>query len=243
MIKLLQEKRQALITQAVTKGLNPNVRMRDSGIEWLGGVPAHWAVGRLSYFAKRVDVGIAEAATHAYADEGVPLVRSMNIRPNNLDLGSLLFIKPWFAEKNRSKYLQAGDLLTVRTGNVGVTAVVPEELEGAQCFTQLMTTLRDGHDSRFFCYFLNSAAGTEYFSTTGWGTAQKNISVPILGRTPVLVPPTHEQQAIADFIYETEKRLVDVEDHLWRQLAAMSEYRQALISAAVTGKIDVQGAA
>src|ERR1019366_8820532 len=104
---VLQEKRQALITQAVTKGLDPNVPMKESGFPWLGKGPAHWVVNKLRRISKRVDVGIAEAATHAYAETGVPIIRSTNVANNRLDPEHLLYIAPWFAEKNRSKYLWA----------------------------------------------------------------------------------------------------------------------------------------
>jgi type I restriction enzyme S subunit len=125
LIELLQEKRTALITRAVTRGLEPNASMKDSGVEWLGEIPAHWEVKNLKRISRRVDVGIAEAATHAYADEGVPIIRTTNVRANRLLTDDLLRIERWFADKNRSKYLLAGDLVTVRTGVPGTTAVIP----------------------------------------------------------------------------------------------------------------------
>ena len=73
LIRLLKEKRQAVISHAVTKGLNPHAPLKNSGIEWLGKVPAHWKVGRYKYCTTRVVVGIAEAATHAYAETGTPI--------------------------------------------------------------------------------------------------------------------------------------------------------------------------
>ncbi len=147
LIELLREKRAALINRAVTKGLDPNVPMKDSGVEWLGEIPAHWEVKRLRRITRRVDVGIAEAATHAYSDEGVPIIRSTNVRGNRLLQDDLLRIEPWFAEKNGSKYLLAGDLVTVRTGVPGTTAVVPPELHHCQCFTMLISTPDQGQVS------------------------------------------------------------------------------------------------
>ncbi|MES1185631.1 MAG: restriction endonuclease subunit S [Myxococcales bacterium] len=243
LIVLLQEKRQALITQAVTKGLNPNVPMKESGFPWLGLVPAHWVVNKLRRIAKRVDVGIAEAATHAYAEAGVPIIRSTNVANNRFDPAHLLYVEPWFAEKNRSKYLWARDLVTVRTGNAGVTAVVPPSLDRSQCFTLLMTTLRHEHNPEFFAYQLNCDAGRTYFALESWGTAQQNISVPILGDMKVAVPPPLEQQAIVRHIEKSlgsaDRLLGAVSSHIEK----LREYRQALITAAVTGKIDVSSEA
>jgi len=110
-IELLREKRQALITHAVTKGLDPNVKMKDSGVEWLGEVPEHWDVGVVSRVVTRTVVGIAEAATHAYADSGTPILRSTNIRPYRI-VGEILYVNADFADDRDTKLIHAGDLVT-----------------------------------------------------------------------------------------------------------------------------------
>src|SRR5207253_325427 len=113
------------ITRAVTRGLDPRVPLRDSGIPWLGEIPAHWRFVQFKHVTTRIDVGIAEAATHAYSVAGVPLIRSANLRAGVIDTSDMLFIEEWFAERHRSKYLLAGDIVSVRTGNTGVSAVLP----------------------------------------------------------------------------------------------------------------------
>ena len=148
LLKKLAEKRTALISQAVTKGCDRAVPMKDSGIEWLGEIPAHWNSGALKRVAKRVVVGIAEAATHAYADEGIPILRSTNIRPSRI-IGDILKVDPDYSDGRGSKLIRSGDLVTVRTGNAGVTALVPPELDGCQCFTMLITTLIDTVEPKF----------------------------------------------------------------------------------------------
>jgi restriction endonuclease S subunit len=152
-------------------------KYKASGVEWLGEVPEHWQHASLTRIASRVVVGIAEAATHAYADDGVPILRSTNIRPGRI-VGDILFVKPEFANDRGSKLICAGDLVTVRTGNAGVTAVVPPELDGCQCFTMLITSLNKGYLQKYYCYWMNSLSAQCYFSLEGWGTAQVNISVP-----------------------------------------------------------------
>jgi len=213
--------------------------MKESGVPWLGKIPAHWVVNKLRHISKRVDVGIAEAATHAYAESGVPIIRSTNVANNRLEPDQLLYVAPWFAEKNRSKYLWAGDLVTVRTGNAGVTAVVPARLHRSQCFTLLMTTLRVGHVPEFFAHLMNCAAGRTYFDLESWGTAQQNISVPILGDMKVALPPRVEQVAIVSWVRAGVEQIDRVLRVVDAQLERLREYRQALITAAVTGKIDV----
>ncbi|WP_077176950.1 restriction endonuclease subunit S [Burkholderia cenocepacia] len=239
LLELLAEKRQATISHAVTRGLNPDAPMKDSGVEWLGEVPEHWGVGGLARIAKRVVVGIAEAATHAYRDDGVPILRSTNIRPGRIE-GEILYLAPEFSADRDSKAIEAGDLVTVRTGNAGVTAVVPDNLSPCQCFTMLITTLKGDNLSEYYCLWMNSEAAMCYFQLEGWGTAQVNISVPILKALPVVMPPLNEQRAIVEFI----KNEVDKLDALSRQasnvIGLLKERRSALISAAVTGKIDVR---
>lgn len=240
LIEKLNEKRQALITQAVTKGLNPDAPMKDSGIEWLGEIPEHWEVIKYRHITKRIDVGIAEAATHAYSDTGVPIIRSTNVKQNYIDQSDLYHITVEFADKNSSKYLYKDDLVTVRTGNAGITAVVPENLHKSQCFTLLVTTPNHRMISKFLSYFINCTVGVYQFSLKAWGTAQKNISVPIMGDLDIPVPTTEEQKDIVDHIDESLDRNNSVIDILSKQINKLKEYRQSLISAAVTGKIDVR---
>jgi type I restriction enzyme S subunit len=242
LISLLQEKRQAVISHAVTKGINPDAKMKDSGVEWLGEVPEHWIVGRYKFCASRVVVGIAEAATHAYADVGVPIIRSTNVKEEGLDTSGLLYIKEEFAEQNHSKYLYANDVITVRTGYPGTSAVIPGYLNKSQCFTNLIATPRKSFLPDFMAEYLNSHAGKSYFELLGWGSAQKNISVPILQNIPIAYPSTKEQFEIVTFVKDRRKEFSDILAKVERQVALLQERRTALISAAVTGKIDVRNA-
>ena len=129
LIELLKEKRQAVISHAVTKGLNINALMKDSGVEWLGQVPEHWTVSRYKYCTSRVVVGIAEAATHAYSEKGIPIIRATNIKEEGININDTLYLKESFANMNEGKYLYTNDIITVRTGYPGISAVIPETLD------------------------------------------------------------------------------------------------------------------
>ncbi|ASK61345.1 type I restriction endonuclease subunit S [Virgibacillus phasianinus] len=241
LIKLLEEKRQAVITEAVTKGLDSNVKMKDSGVEWIGEIPEHWNALKLKRIAKRIDVGIAEAAAHAYRDKGVPIVRSKNIKNGKIINKDIFYIDEYFAEKNKSKYIWQGDLITVRTGDAGVTGVVSQELDRCQCFTMLITTLNKNNNPKFHSYYLNSIGGKSYFNITAWGTAQKNISVPILENCIVPYTDKEEQNRIIEYLDQITEDI----DHSMKivkiQINKLKEYRQSLIHEAVTGKIDIRG--
>jgi type I restriction enzyme S subunit len=240
LIVLLQSHEEAVVREIVL-GQALRVPKRYSGYSWLGDVPSHWKVLSLKRIATRVVVGIAEASTHAYSDDGVPLIRSANIRPNRLDSQQLLKIEPWFANKNKSKTVWGDDLLTVRSGvNYGDTAAVPNSLAGSQCFTLLVTSLKPGNVPQYFSYYLNSRINRAYFEQEAWGAAQANLSVPILQMTPVPVPPPGEQASI---VHALDRRLREIErlrmslEETERRLQLL---RSALISAAVTGQIDVR---
>lgn len=239
-IELLKEKRATLINHAVTKGLDSKAKFKDSGIPWLGEISEQWKIKPYKYITSRVDVGIAEAATHAYADTGIPIIRSTNVRANILSTEKIYYINQSFADKNKSKYLFAGDLVTVRTGNAGVTAIIPKSLNKSQCFTLLISTLNKSQAPKFYSYFLNSIVGQTYFNIEGWGTAQINISVPILQNIPILHPSYPEQQAIANFLDRETGKTDQLIAKVQESIDKLREYRTALISAAVTGKIDVR---
>ena len=251
LIEKLKEKRTTLISRTVpavyppeaarAAGLNVNTKLKHSGIEWLGEIPEHWEVVPFKRLCTRVEVGIAEAATHAYSDDGVPIIRSTNVRPNMLDTIDMLRIEKWFAEKNHSKTLRSGDLVTVRTGYPGTTAVIPTEYDGSQCFTLVLSTLRSTECPHFFSYFFNSVAGVTYFEMEGWGTAQTNISVPIVQYMPVLRPLPNEQRAIVDYLDRETTKIDRMAGKVEAAIDRLQEYRTALITAAVTGKIDLRG--
>lgn len=240
LIELLQERRTTLITRAVTKGLDPTVHMKDSGVEWLGEVPAHWEVRKLKHVCERVFVGIAEAATFAYVDDGVPMLRSTDIRGNRVRTDDIRRIDRLFAERLLTKQLRTGDIVTVRTGNAGVSAVVPAEYDGGQCFTLVVSRPATGHHSRYLCYWLNAPVGQKQFAIEGVGTAQVNISVPIVQNVIVCVPPNPQQDAVAEFLGVELGRCDAMTAKVEEAIARLKELRTALISAAVTGKIDVR---
>ena len=240
LIELLKEKRQAVISHAVTKGLNINALMKDSGVEWLGQVPEHWTVSRYKYCTSRVVVGIAEAATHAYSEKGIPIIRATNIKEEGININDTLYLKESFANMNEGKYLYTNDIITVRTGYPGISAVIPETLDKSHCFTNLVSTPKSSHCPHFLNEYLNSRMGKAYFALFGWGSAQKNISVPILQEFPIAYPELAEQKKIVVAVQNEKNKFNLLISNVQNSIKLMQERRTALISAAVTGKIDVQ---
>jgi type I restriction enzyme S subunit len=136
--------------------------------------------------------------------------------------------------------MRVGDLVTVRTGYPGVTAVIPDEFDKSQCFTLIISTPKKGQISKFYSYFFNSTCGMAHFAVQGWGSAQTNISVPTVQELLVPFPPTCQQLAIVSFLdRETAKidRLMGVRR---QQVERLQEQHTAVIHHAVTKGLDPQ---
>src|SRR5690606_3748360 len=145
LIALLKEKRQALISHAVTKGLNPNAPMKDSGVEWLGEVPAHWEIKRLKHVSPFITVGIVVNPSNYVSNDGLPFLYGGDVYEGVIDFANARRISPADSEANAKTLLRSGDLVTVRVGAPGVTAVVPEECEGGNCASVML--IRQGEFS------------------------------------------------------------------------------------------------
>jgi type I restriction enzyme S subunit len=240
LIELLQEKRTALITRAVTKGLDPTVPMKDSGVEWHGEIPAHWRLSRLKEVAPAITVGIVVTPAKYYVDEGVPCLRSLNITRGYVDMTDIVFISPWANDLHRKSKIFVGDVLVVRTGKAGTAIVVPPELDGANCIDLLIIRRSSTLDSRFVYYLINSPATSGQVEAHSVGAIQEHYNTGTLAELQVPAVPLAEQRAIAAFLDRETAKLDALVAKVRDAIERLKELRTALISAAVTGKIDVR---
>jgi type I restriction enzyme S subunit len=155
LIGLLKEKRQAVISHAAAKGLNPAAPMKHSGIDWLGEIPEHWYIRRLKHVAPFITVGIVVNPSDYVADEGLPFIYGGDLQEGRIDFDTARRISPEASERNAKTRLTPGDLLTVRVGAPGVTAVVPNECDRGNC-ASVMLMRRGSFDSQWLCYAMNS---------------------------------------------------------------------------------------
>ena len=243
LIELLQEKRTALITRAVTRGLNPNVPMKDSGIKWLGEIPAHWEVKRLKHLTPGTTVGIVVTPSKYYVDEGVPCLRSLNVSRGTIDMENLVFISEQANELHRKSKIFAGDVVVVRTGQAGTAAIVPKELNGANCIDLLIVRCSEQILSQFVYYYLNSRNVISQASELSVGAIQAHYNTSTLTRLVVPVIPMEEQGRIVTHLDAITREIDRLLAKIRQAVDHLNEFRTALISAAVTGKIDVREAA
>jgi type I restriction enzyme S subunit len=161
----------------------------------------------LSELCEFVTVGIANAATHAYANDGIVMLRNLNVRENHLDDSDLIKINPNFAAKYSKKALKAGDVLVTRTGYPGIACVVPEKYAGCQTFTTLIARLKSNAQiiPLFLSFWINSPAGKEFVERMKAGSSQQNFGATSLKLLEVPLPPLELQQEFASFVSQVDK--------------------------------------
>ena len=163
-----------------------------------------------------VTVGIANSATHAYADDGIVMLRNQNIKENYLDDNDLIHITPEFAKKYGSKQLEENDILVIRTGYPGVACLVPKKYEGCQTFTTLIVRLKEASlaHANYVCHYINSRFGKDYVEQSKVGVAQQNFGAKALAKMPIVVPPMELQEQFAAFVEQTNKSKLAIQQSL-----------------------------
>ncbi|MCE9822609.1 MULTISPECIES: restriction endonuclease subunit S [Vibrio] len=239
LIKLLKEKRQAVISHAVTKGLNPQAPMKNSGVEWLGEVPEHWVVKRLKHISPKVGVGLVINPSTYTKDEGTYFIFGGDVKEYGFDLTKTRKISQKDSDQLKASQLHHRDLVSIRVGYPGITAVVPEHLEGSNC-ASIIIIRRGEFDSDWLCAAMNIWVGRQQVDLASYGAAQKQFNVSDAIEFIFPVPPEEEQKKIASFVQSTLDKFTLLADQAQKQIELLKERRTALISAAITGKIDVR---
>ena len=239
LIEMLKEKRQAVISHAVTKGLDPDVPMKDSGVEWLGEVPEHWMVKRLKHISPKIGVGLVINPSTYTTDEGVYFIFGGDVKEYFFDLSKTRRISQEDSNNLLPSRLNYRDLVTIRVGYPGVTAVVTEELEGSNCASVIIIR-RGKFNSDWLCAAMNVWIGRQQVDLVSYGAAQKQFNVADAIDFIFPFPPEEEQNNIAMFVDKYLNCFNTLSNLAKEQIELLQERRTALISAAVTGKIDVR---
>ena len=240
LLDLLAEKRRAIITRAVTRGLDPNVPLRDSGIPWLGEVPEHWEIKRLKHVGRAI-IGLTFDPADTVTDgSGVLVLRASNVRDQKIVLEDNLFVLMDIPE---ILITRVGDILICsRSGSralIGKNALIDQGAAGLT-FGAFMTVFRSPHNEYLF-YIFNSPLFD--YQAGAFSTSTINqLTVETLNGMEIPLPPPSEQKAIVASLRGRTScldRLVEATD---RTIALLKERRAALIAAAVTGRIGVESA-
>jgi type I restriction enzyme S subunit len=238
LIELLKEKRQAVISHAVTKGLNPDAPMKDSGVEWLGEVPEHWSVPKLIQLTSRIGDGLH--STPKYADgTGYYFVNGNNLKDGSILISNTAKEVPEDEYKRHTVSLGCGTVLLSINGTIGSVALYHNEsiiLGKSAAYINCETNLsRD-----FLMRYLQSSNASRYYDLEVTGTTISNLSLNSIRQMKVALPPLKEQADIAEYCETQIKKYDDLIDKADKLILFSKERKTALISAAVTGKIDVR---
>jgi type I restriction enzyme, S subunit len=243
LIELLKEKRHVVISHAVTKGLDPNVKTKRSGIEWVGEVPTHWVVMPLKWDLKFLTSGSRGWADY-YSDSGSLFIRIGNLTRDGIDLDFSDIQRvnvPDGSEGERTK-VKHGDILFSITAYLGSVAVVPKNIEDAYV-SQHVALARLNHKfltPEWVAFVTKSIVGSAYLESQGYGGTKIQLSLDDVANLPIPHPPISEQEIIVKTLYESLKRFDELRGESEKVINVLKERRSALISAAVTGQIDVR---
>ena len=239
--ELLQEQRTTLINQAVTKGLDPNVEMKPSGVEWIGEMPKYREVTRLKYICELIID--CEHKTAPTQEIGCPLIRTPNIGIGHLMLDGVNRVsEATYQEWSRRTIPQSGDLILAREAPVGNVAIIPKDLK--VCLGQRTVLIRPHKNmvcSMFLVYLmLGDEIQTRLLGRSTGAIVHHLNMADIRNLELPRLPFLSTQRKIVDFLNRKTKQIDELIAAERRKIELLKEYRQSLISEAVTGKIDVR---
>ena len=245
-IELLHEQRTVLINQTGTKGLDPNVEMKPSGVEWIGEIPAHWEVKRLKYVAEILPSNVDK---HIYPDEiQVKLCNYTDVYYNDYITVDTVLKKGSCNEREFTKFvLRKGDVIITKDSetpdDIGVPTLVKEDLDNVVCGYHLTMIRPLACRGEFIFRFIQSDRTRRYFEVNSNGITRYGLGKASIENLLLPIPPDSEQRQIADFLDHKTEQIDELIVAEQRKIELLKEYRQSLISEAVTGKIDVRNEA
>ncbi|MGG2093977.1 restriction endonuclease subunit S [Bacillus sp. S13(2024)] len=243
LIQLLEEKHQSMITEAVTKGLDPNVKMKDSGVEWIGEIPEHWDLKKIGYLG-RLQNGISKSSD-AFGS-GYPFVSYGDVYRNGVLPNSVDGLVNSSEEERQLYSVEKGDVFFTRTSEtideIGFASTCLKTLANAT-FAGFLIRFRPTSDKiipSYSKYYFRSSLGRRYFVKEMNIVTRASLGQGLLRNFIVILPPTEEQEEIAKYLdFKTDA--IDKSIYLIKsQIQKLKEYRQSLIYEVVTGKIDVR---
>lgn len=243
LIEKLKEYKQSVITEAVTKGLNPNAKMKDSGVEWIGEIPEHWLMKRLRYIGKCQN-GISKSSE--YFGKGYPFVSYSDVY-KNMELPIEVEGLVESTESDRIIYsLKKGDIFFTRTSEtieeIGLTSVCAKTIDNAT-FAGFLIRVRpndkDTLDISYSKYYFSSNMHRRFFVKEMNLVTRASLSQELLKKLPVLLPPIEEQKQIADYLDKKCSSIDKLISNKEKLIEKLKEYKKSLIYECVTGKREV----
>lgn len=232
--------KQAVITEAVTKGVRGPRPMKDSGIEWIGEIPETWEARKLSGLSERIVVGVVIRPSEYFDEQGtVPFIRGLNVKEYRIVENDFVYITEESNQLLDKSIIHTGDVLIVRDGSIGTSCVVPPKFDGANVVSLVIVTTGEELLSDYLCYLLNSDIGKHQFEMTKIGSALTHTSVGSVSKIKCLLPSVTEQQEIIEYLDTKRAALDTLIAKKTDLLTELETYKKSLIYEYVTGKKEV----
>ena len=238
-IEKLNEYKQIVIQNAVTKGLNPNVPMKNSGVDWIGDIPEHWEVKKLKYL---IDSKAGYAfPSQQFSQEGISVIRISELNINgSVDISNSPKLPFSFAKFLEEFCVVSGDILMAMTGGtIGKVSIYRENKKSLLNQRVCKFIVKASLDKKLFWHFCNSLYWKNYIDFKANGGAQPNISDNEIKKMYFPLPSISEQKTIANFLDEKTQNINQTIERYQTQIDRLKEYKNILINQAVTGKIKI----
>ncbi len=240
-IALLKERKQILIHKAVTRGLDDNVPLKDSGVEWIGEIPEHWEVKRIKHVTNKIGSGVTPSGGGTtYLDEGIPLLRSQNIFFDKIELDGVAYISDIVHHSMSNSQVFKGDvLLNITGGSIGRCYYVDFDIP--LNVNQHVCILRP--NNKITTLYLNSLIASEIGQNQIWfhqqGGGREGLNFQSLKNFSIPYPPLPEQKEISDYIETASQKIETAISLKQQEIEKLKEYKSSLINSVVTGKVRV----
>lgn len=247
LIALLNEQKQIIIHRAVTRGLDPTVPLKDSGIPWLGEIPDHWneiSVGAATNLIQTGPFG-SQLHSHEYVTGGIPVINPSHMKDGRVIPDASVSISPSKIKELERHKVQIGDIIAARRGELGRCAIVTPIEVGWLCGTGslLIRCKQILFSSTFFQMVFASQGIRDSLSLASIGATMDNLNAGMVARLRMPLPSITEQNQIVEFVRNENQRHEIITSAIQREIALLREYRTRLIADVVTGKLDVREAA
>ena len=244
LIEKYQQIKAGLMHDLFTRGIGADGKLRptreeapelyqESAIGW---IPREWEIKYCSDLCTRICVGIVIKPAQYYVEDGIPAFRSANIREDGIDPDNLVYISPESNKLLAKSQVKEGDILSVRTGYPGTSAVVPEEFSGVNCVDILISTPGHRISSQYLCYWVNSSFGKEQVLRQQGGMAQQHFNVAEMRQLLVGLPSVREQNLVVDKLAVCDRKIEAEKE----TLAKLNKQKSGLMHDLLTGKVPVK---
>ncbi|OGO76963.1 MAG: hypothetical protein A2Y23_03460 [Clostridiales bacterium GWB2_37_7] len=238
-IVALKEQKQAVINEAVTKGINPDIKLKPSGIEWLEDIPEHWKVSRIKAVAN-IRYGLSQPPKEAV--NGLPMIRATNVDSGKIIEKDLIFIDKDDLPLGKKIYLKKDEIIIVRSGAYTAdSAIIPEKYDGAIAGYDMVITVKSAIAAYISYVLLSKYVLNDQLFLVKMRAAQPHLNAEEVGNAIVVLPPIEEQKKVVRILDIKCKEIDMTKKSIQKEIDLITEYRTRLISDAVTGKIDVRG--